>query len=141
MGIAMLVEAFRVTEQDLTPVRIKIYERAMTKWPEAIIEPAIMRTIETRTSKARGWLPSIEELNQDAEAVRLEMRAAIRFEPCAMCSQQGWTETEIDGVRRMVRCACWTRHQARLAALNVGAQPLALPAAESSDFSRIGESE
>src|SRR6185436_1125502 len=83
LAIAMLVEAFNVKE--ITPVRIKIYEKAMEAWPKPVIEPAVMRAIQQFTSKVKDWLPSIEQLNECAEAVRLEMRAAMAYAPCASC--------------------------------------------------------
>lgn len=128
LAIAMLVEAFNV--KNLTPVRIKIYEKALSKLPPVILEPMVMRAIETRTSKCADWLPSIEELREDAEAVRLEMLAQLVFQPCAECSEQGWREREVGGAKRAVRCSCWHRHQKRVEALEVGARPLALPAPE-----------
>lgn len=138
MAIAMLIEAFNVKE--MTPVRVKIYERGLMDIPQALLEPTVMRAIKTRTAKVKDWLPSIDELLADAEAVRVEMRAALVFAPCEQCSASGWTEKEIDGVKRMTRCACWQAHQARVAALQVGTTPLSLPASRESDFSQVSES-
>lgn len=124
MAIAMLAEAFSV--KDLTAAKIRIYEQALQKVPVAVLEPMVQRAILTRT-----WFPKVAELLEDAEAVRVEMlKGLVAFAPCVNCSASGWTEREIDGVKRMVRCACWTAHQARITALGVGSEPLALPAPE-----------
>jgi hypothetical protein len=50
-----------------------------------------------------------------------------------MCSQDGWTEQQIDGVARMVRCQCWVVHQQKVALLGVGDKPLALPKGRDDD--------
>ena len=130
MAIAMLAEAFGV--KDLTPVRVKVYEQALQKVPTALLEPMARRAIETRRPRW-GNLPTVAELREDAESCRREMLAQMAFAVCPMnegCSAQGWTEREVDGVKRAVRCGCWVRHQEQVQALGVGHEPLALPAAE-----------
>lgn len=47
--------------------------------------------------------------------VRLD--PALAFVPCAMCEPSGWVEREINGVRRAVRCSCWSIHRERIASL------------------------
>jgi DNA replication protein DnaC len=41
--------------------------------------------------------------------------------PCERCDDTGWKPTEVDGVRRVVRCDCWREHAGhdRLAAANI----------------------
>ena len=56
------------------------------------------------------------------------MAGGYRCEGCRLCSQQGWIEYEIEGVRRAVRCSCFAAHQEKLARLGVGGGTLALPA-------------
>lgn len=122
MAIAMLAEAFNV--RDLTPARIRIYEQALQKVPVAVLEPMVRKAVSTRQ-----FFPKVAELLEDAEACRVELLTSLKFEPCVNCSASGWTETEIDGVKRMRRCHCWLQHQERVASLGVGHEPLALPAA------------
>lgn len=130
MAIAMLAEAFHVT--DLSVARIKIYAKALEAVPVALLEPMVQRAIATRKPRW-GDLPTVAELREDAETCRRELLTALQFEPCAVnegCSQHGFVEREINGVKRMVRCRCWTEIQARREALGTGNQPLALPVAE-----------
>ena len=130
LAIATLAEAFKVT--DLTQARVRIYNKALQKVPAAVLEPMVQRAIATRTPRW-GDLPSVAELLADAETCRLTMLAGLKFEVCAVnegCSQQGWAARDIDGVIRAVKCPCRVRHEQTVAALGVGAQPLALPAVE-----------
>ena len=130
LAIAMLVEAFNV--KTITPVRIRIYERALSELPPSLLEPTVMRTIKTRTAKTSDWLPSIEQLLEDAETVRLEMRGKLHFKPCQLCAESGHPGWLLTGatIERLRRCDCWTAHQQRVTALSVGSEPLALPPAE-----------
>lgn len=123
MAIAMLAEAFAVRE--LTPARIKIYDHALTGVPVPVLNPMVERAIRTRT-----FFPKVAELLEDAEAVRLELIRALGEYGCAECDmQKGWrTVTHADGAK-VERCPCFHRHQQKLAALGVGREPLALPAA------------
>lgn len=133
MAIAMLAEAFQV--KSITPATVRIYNDALAKLPAGVLSLMVQRAIETRKPRW-GCLPTVAELREDAEAVRVERLAALSFQPCAVngnCSAQGFTEVEVDGVKRMVRCRCWTEFQAQRAALQVGDQPLALPAARESE--------
>lgn len=113
-----------------------VYFRALEDVPAGLLAAAVERAAKTAT-----FMPKPGELRTIAEAVRVEMRAQLQFSPCPMnegCSQQGWTEREIDGVKRQVRCRCWHDHQQKVAALGVGEKPLALPAAER-DFTQVSE--
>ena len=134
MAIAMLAEAFAV--RDLTPARIKIYNTALDKVPVSVLEPMVQRAITTRQ-----WFPKVAELLADAEAVRLERLKALGEPGCAQCEDsRGWIAvTHADGVKQE-RCGCWRRLQAQRAALEVGAEPLALTAAVSDPVSSGGES-
>lgn len=130
MAIAMLSEAFAV--KNLTPARVRIYEQALQKVPQALLEPMVRRAIDTRKPRW-GDLPTVAELREDAETCRTELLSGLRFELCAVnegCSANGWTEREMNGVKRAVRCSCWQRLQREREALGVGSEPLALPAAE-----------
>lgn len=129
MAIALLAEGFRV--RDLTPATIRLYDKALQKVPVPVLEPMVQRAISTRT-----FFPKVAELLQDADVCRQAQLAALRFEVCPMnegCSAEGFVAREIDGVSRMVRCACYQRHQEKVAALGVGTAPLALPAAREGD--------
>jgi hypothetical protein len=81
----------------------------------------------------------VADLLADAETCRRELLDGLKFEPCESCSASGWTEIEIDGVKRMKRCHCWQRHQEKVAALGVGHEPLALPPARESDWTPAGD--
>lgn len=110
----------RVSELD-----VQVYEDRTAHIPLSVLSRAVTRWIDTQ-----DWFPTVAELLETCEAIRVEIRGAMAFIPCANCSAQGWTEREIDGVKRMVRCDCWQRHQVKVAELGVGSVPLALPPAE-----------
>lgn len=118
----------RVTELD-----VLVYEDRTAHIPLNVLSRAVTRWIDTEP-----WFPTVAELLATCEVVRVEIRAAMKFEPCANCSVQGWTERLIDGVWRAVRCDCWTRHQQKVQALGVGDTPLALPAPER-NFTEVSE--
>jgi hypothetical protein len=132
LAIAMLVEAFGT--KDFTPVRVRVYDKALESVPVAILQPMVQRAITTRT-----WFPKPAELLEDAEACRRELRASLKFEPCENCSQDGWTSRLMDGVLRMVRCDCWQAHQQKVLALGVGEKPLALTAGREADLTQVSE--
>jgi hypothetical protein len=119
----------RVSEYDVI-----VYEERTAHIPLPLLSRAVTKWITTQQ-----WFPTVAELLETCEAVRLEMRMAMAFTNCEQCSAQGWTVKEIDGVNRMVRCECWKAHQEKVKALGVPEQPLALPAA--SEFARAGETE
>lgn len=100
------------------------YQRALDDVPAVLLEQAVERALKG----GGAFLPKPAELRQFAEDARKALLVAHPFEPCEMCSVQGWTETVIDGVRRMTRCSCWHAHQQTIARLGVGYAPLALPA-------------
>lgn len=125
MAIAMLSEGFGVKE--LTPARVRIYSQALEDVPPAVLDPMVQRAIKTRKPRW-GDMPTVAELLEDAESCRKELLAALKFEKCDDC--HGWTEVEVEGVKRLTRCQCWTLHQHKRAQLGVGDQPLALPAPE-----------
>lgn len=123
MAIAMLAEAF--SAKDLTPAKIRIYEKALQEVPVQVLVPMVERAVKTRQ-----FFPRVAELLADAAAVRAEMMKALGDYGCASCEdQRGWIAvTHSDGVR-MERCSCWRRIQERRELLS-GRSPLALPAAE-----------
>jgi hypothetical protein len=129
MAIAMLVEAFNVKPADMTPARVLAYENALRDVPIPLLNAAVRKAIETRT-----FFPKVAELRNDAETCRRQLMAANQYSPCAQCDESGWEPVEIDGVRRLRRCGCWRRYQARLASLGVTDQPLALPPAREREF-------
>lgn len=102
-----------------------VYYRALEDVPAPLLQAAV-----DRAARSCRWMPKPGELRTFAEEARQTMRAQLKFEPCPMnegCSAQGWVTREIDGVPRMVRCACWTRHQEQVQALGAGSEVLALP--------------
>jgi hypothetical protein len=123
MAIALLAEAFRLRE--LTAATIRIYDKALEKVPVPVLEPMTQRAIATRQ-----FFPKVAELLQDAEACRHELLNSLKYDPCAQCNETGWETRLEDGVSRVHRCGCWTRHQQKVSALGVGSAVLALPSGE-----------
>lgn len=123
MAIAMLAEAFSV--RDMTSAKVKIYDQALQKVPHLCLEPMTQRAITTRS-----WFPKVAELLEDAEYARLELIRTLGDFGCASCEDhKGWIAmTQDDGTTRMERCGCWKRLQEKRLALDVGTEPLALPA-------------
>jgi hypothetical protein len=118
-----LVEAFRLKEDDITVALTNVYKVALEQIPAPLLDLTVRRLILTRR-----FFPRPVDILEDAEAVRLELKASLKFVPCAMCeSSPGWCEVIVDGVARLARCQCWTIHQQKVAALGVGDKPLSLP--------------
>lgn len=128
MAIAMLAEAFSV--RDLTPAKIRIYEKALQDVPPAVLEPMVERAVKTRQ-----FFPRVAELLEDAKAVKAELMKRLGEPGCAMCEDsKGWVAvTHADGVR-LERCSCWKRIQAQREALAMSEHaPLALTTGETSE--------
>lgn len=119
----------RVSEFD-----VAVYESRTAHIPLPILSRAMLRWLDTEK-----WFPTVHDILETCEAIRVEMRAALKFEPCADCRDNGGFVSLIDGrgVSRVTRCTCWKVHQDKVKALGVPAAPLALPAP--SELSRIGE--
>jgi hypothetical protein len=139
MAIATLVEAFGV--KDISPVRVKVYEKSLSKVPVSLLEPMVSRAIETRVAKCKDWLPAVADLLADAEACRRELVAANPYDGCCECEDgpKGWRKLTVNGYEYMQRCPCWVRYQEKLEHLGVRDQPLALPPAEPRELTRVGE--
>jgi hypothetical protein len=102
-----------------------IYYRALGDVPRHLLAAAV-----ERAAKSATFMPKPAELRQYAEEARKALIASKQFVcVCGDCSQQGFVEVEVNGVKRMERGACWRRHQAEIAALGVGTEPLSLPPA------------
>jgi len=115
----------------------KLLYEALSDLPDALLRAAVLRA-----SRTRKWFPNEAELREDAEACRLELRAAAKWAPCALCeADHGWVTVTEANVQRLMRCECWKAHQARLAELGATNQPLALPAADTRALARIGDVE
>lgn len=110
--------------QKMSSFGVEVYEDRTVDVPLTILAPAVARLVDMG-----GWCPDPGELLQTCESVRLEKLAAQPWEPCANCSQQGFVERVIDGVKRMERCACWLAYRERVKAQQIPTAPLALPAA------------
>lgn len=115
-----------------------VYFRALEDVPVPLLASAV-----ERAAKSAIFMPKPGELRQFAEEARRALLQAHPFEPCAMCSQQGWMETEINGERRMVRCQCWAVHQRKLAELGATRDPvaLALPPTSQDAWTPIGDAQ
>lgn len=101
------------------------------------IAPAVLQlVVESLLRDTLAFMPKAGEIRGAAEKARRVLLAAHPLVPCAECEDtKGWREIEMDGVRRMQRCPCVGRHQAKLAGLGL-AQPVASLPGEAS-----GESE
>ena len=126
-AIGYLFTAYRKPLGDVTG---RVYEHQLADVPLALVAEVILAA-PTR----HQWLPSIAELKADCEALRLARRAAVVWTPCVACRDRrpGW-DVVVDpaGDARYTRCACWTAHQARVAALGLPTAPIlkALPAGD-----------
>jgi hypothetical protein len=112
----------------------KLYYRAVKNIPMALYVAAVTQAAETRSR-----MPSAAQLRDLAEAGRQALLTANAFVACEQCNGTGWDTVMVDGVSRVSRCQCWRAHQQKLADMGVSSKPLALPAGESSDLSRVGE--
>lgn len=117
-ALATLRRRDRVTEFD-----VEIYEDATADIPLSILSLAV-----TTWLKTEPWFPTVAELLTACEQARLELRDAMKFEPCEQCVG-GWVSVGTrsfghDTVAK--RCHCWRAHQDKVAALT-GNMPLALP--------------
>lgn len=98
----------------------RLLHTALDDIPEPLLRAAVVRA-----SKQRKWFPTECEFREDAEACRVELRSLHRYESCESCIH-GWTEIEMDGVKRVRRCECWNAYQAKLRELGGTAEPLML---------------
>ena len=114
----------RVSEFD-----VMVYEERTAHVPLAILSRAVTKILDTHT-----WFPTVSELLEACEAVRLEMRARFPFQSCERCEDSaGWVEyIDTHGIKRFTRCDCWKAHMEKVRELAGGApdKPLALPAPE-----------
>lgn len=122
-GKLMAILASMKSRDTLNSFQVEVYEDATVDVPL----PVLAKAVQTVATTPGAWRPDVGDLLKACEGVRLEIRDTLKFQPCELCSQAGWVEREFDGVKRMVRCSCWRAHQQRVAALGVGAEPLALP--------------
>lgn len=126
-ALAVLVEAYRVT--DLSEATILTYSRALEKIPPVLLRPMVDRCLETRK-----YFPRIMELREDAEAVRQAYFQKNPYVSCGGCCG-GWLiqeqETD-DGFKYgyATRCACHGAYLAKVNALGLGHEPLALAAGD-----------
>lgn len=82
-----------------------MYWRALHDVPVPMLDAAVGKAVRERT-----WLPKPAEVRHDAEACRLAVRERFAWTSCGQCSQQGWIEEDVDGVKRAVRCLCVERN-------------------------------
>lgn len=107
---------------------MEVYAGKTAHVPTHVLSQAVSRLLEEST-----WFPTIRELLEACERIRLEMRAALKFSNCVNC-REGWSEvTDERGDKRLKRCACWLGHQQKVQALGVPEKPLALPAVQSEE--------
>lgn len=123
-----ILAALAVTlRTELDAPTFRAYARALADVPAALVQAAAERAAKIPRREYDPVFPTAPMLRQYAEEARAAIVAAHPFEPCANCSQQGWVEREIDGVRRVVRCWCFVAHQTTLARLGVWGSAVALP--------------
>ena len=109
-----------------------VYFRALEDVPVPLLASAVERAAKTAT-----FMPKPGELRTMAEQGRQALLAAHPYDGCCDCEDsRGWrTVTHPDGAK-VERCACWSRHLQKIAALGVGSEPLALP--EARYWSEVG---
>lgn len=132
VGVALgrMMLAFDCPKEKLPAHRIETYERGLLQVPGPLLELAAERVIDTLTSKYRGWMPSVAQIKDAAEALRVELLAAHIWEPCETCrDNHGWVEVTEANVTRVTRCICWRVHRHKLAEIGVTNTPLSLPPA------------
>ena len=96
----------------------KLYHHTLEDVPLVILVPAVQRAAKERTK-----FPSAAELRRLAETERQRLLMGRTFAPCEECTL-GWQDVEVDGVKRVTRCACWHAYQRSLE--DVPREPLAL---------------
>lgn len=135
-GKLMAALATMRAREPLAGFQIEVYEDTTVEVPLSLLTRVVQQFVAT----PGAWRPDPGDLVGACEKARLEIRRSLQFEPCELCSQQGWVEREIDGVRRMARCQCWTAHQEKVKALGVGDKPLAMLALPVGEFEQVADS-
>ena len=134
-GKLMAALATMKAKDALNGFQVELYEDATAHVPLAVLGRVVGNYLQT----PELWRPDPGDLVGACEAMRVELRKGLVFEPCPLCAH-GWIEFKRDGYYKfMARCACWKAHQAKVEALNVGTKPLALPPA--GNFTAVGEIE
>jgi hypothetical protein len=105
----------------------RAYHRVLEDVPTNLLQAAV-----DHASRTARFFPRAPELRALAEQARRRLSDLQPFQACAQCAS-GWVEREVDGVPRMVRCACWQAHQQRLSQAGVSLTPLALPAGDEAE--------
>lgn len=110
---------------DKTMARAQTYTWCVTMRdvPREILALAIERIVGGGVT----WMPKPGEVKKICHDIIAAKQAEARRGALAKCKHSGhWITTNVDGVERMKRCACWERGEQL--ALKV-APPIALPAA------------
>lgn len=122
-GKLMAALALMKSRDTLGQFQVELYEDQTADIPLWLLAKAVQKALDIG-----GWRPDPGDLLRLCEAVRVDIREAHKYEPCAQCNELGWETRMENGVSRVHRCGCWKRHQEKVAALGVGSEPLALPA-------------
>jgi hypothetical protein len=124
---ALLVPLALAMQAEFDGPTQRAYFRALEDVPARLLTAAVERV---GRSGAR-FFPKATELRQFAEDARKSLIASVKYEPCAQCNETGWETVLVENDQpRVRRCACWKRHQEKVAQLGVGHQPVALPEPE-----------
>jgi hypothetical protein len=101
---------------------LRAYYAVLGSEPESLVAAAAERFMREATwfPKTSEWMAAIRAVEADR---RQAQREASRREGalCAVCEDTGWAASDVDGVRVVNRCACWTARRAER--LGVAAPP------------------
>ncbi len=106
-----------------------LYYEALADIPHPLLVAAVASMV--RETRRYPFRPS--DIRAAAERERQAILAAHPHQPCVACREScGFVEVvDPAGVRRMMRCDCFTRYLREIDAMGIPRTPLALPAAES----------
>lgn len=108
-------------EQKLSPVRIEAYHRNLQDVPIPLLALTVDRMIQQIGSDSFRWtaLPPVADIRKWAEIVRREEIPKHAISACVECDSTRWRPVLVDGVSRVQRCPCLTRHQSKLEGLGL----------------------
>jgi hypothetical protein len=100
------------------------YYAALRDVPAVLLENAVSVMLR----EPREFFPKVGELRAAAERSRRQMLALNPYEACAECEHsRGWRNVLVDGVSKMERCPCRSRHQEKLKGLGLLEAVASLP--------------
>lgn len=113
--LAPLVAGYQGVEMD-TPAAWRAYWHAV----DDVSEPVLMLAVSRLLKSGGKFFPRPSELRTACAEARTAMLGQHPYRACDECHGTGWREKMHADGYRAERCACWTAHRQRLAALGVG---------------------